>query len=96
MLATTFCVRLENLIEIRKNLHLNQRYIADYLAYERSYYSKIENGLYELKIKDALKLCLLFNCEILYIYDVKRHYQPLSKEDRISIENFLKNHPSKF
>ena len=96
MSTITFSEKLENLIEIRKNLHLKQKDVADYLAYERSYYSKIENGVYKLNFYDALKLCLLFNCEILYIYDIKRHYQPLSKEDRVLIENFLKNHPSKF
>lgn len=82
---------LENLIEIRKNNHLKQIDIANYLVYDRSYYSKIENGLYELKFQDALKLCLLFNCEPYYIYGVKRHYEPLNTDDRILIENFLKS-----
>ena len=87
---------LENLIEIRKNNHMKQKDIANFLAYDRSYYSKIENGLYDLKFHDALKLCLLFNCEPYYIYGVKRHYEQLSHEDRILIENFLKNDPGKF
>ena len=89
-------IKLENLIEIRKNQYLSQIDIANYLIYDRSYYSKIENGIYPLKFHDALKLCLLFNCEILYIYNVKRNYKPLSTEDRFLIENFLKNSPTKF
>lgn len=95
-MTTTTPRVLENLIEIRKNNHIKQIDIANYLAYDRSYYSKIENGLYDLKFCDALKLCLLFNCEPYYIYGVKRHYEPLNTEDRISIENFLKNDPGKF
>ena len=95
MLNTSY-IKLENLIEIRKNNHFKQKDIANLLGYDRSYYGKIENGLYELKFQDALKLCLLFNCEVLYIYNVKRNYQPLSDEDRILIENFLKSDPGKF
>lgn len=87
---------LENLIEIRKNNHFKQSDIAKLLAYDRSYYSRIENGLYELKFQDALKLCLLFNCEILYIYNVKRNYKPLNVDDRILIKNFLKSDQGKF
>ena len=47
--------------------------------------------LYELKIRDAIKLCLVLNCDITYIYNIKRKYTPLSEEDRISYEDFLDN-----
>ena len=83
--------KLNNLIEIRKNKSLTQGDISKYLSYDRSYYSKIENGLYELKIIVVCKLCLLLNCESYYIYGVKRHYEPLNTDDRILIENFLKS-----
>ena len=83
-------LKLNNLIELRKNQHLKQIEVANYLSYERSYYSKIENGIYELKIQDACKICLLLNCDIYYIYDIKRHYEPLDDEIRSSIENYLK------
>ena len=88
--------KLNNLIELRKNNLLKQKEIANYLSYDRSYYSKIENGLYELKIHDACKLCLLLNCDIYFIYGIKRHYEPLDDETRSSIEKFLKNNPDKF
>ena len=89
-------IKLNNLIELRKNQHLKQNDVANYLSYERSYYSKIENGIYELKIKDACKLCLLLNCDIYYIYGIKRHYEPLDDKTKSSIERFLKSNPDKF
>jgi len=83
-------LKLNNLIELRINNHLKQIEVANYLSYDRSYYSKIENGLYELKIQDACKLCLLLNCDLYYIYGIKRHYEPLNDETRSLIENYLK------
>ena len=44
MLNTSY-IKLENLIEIRKNNHFKQKDIANLLGYDRSYYGKIENGL---------------------------------------------------
>ena len=84
-------IRLDNLVETRKLLGYNQEYIASYLSYDRSYYSKIENGLFELKIKDAIKLCLLLNCEILFIYNIRREYRELSIEDRLLFNKYLEN-----
>ena len=81
--------KLNNLIEIRKNKSLTQGDISKYLSYDRSYYSKIENGLYELKIIDACKLCLLLDCDMYYVYGIKRHYEPLDEETRQNLSDYL-------
>ena len=84
-------IRLDNLVETRKLLNYSQKDIALYLAYDRSYYSKIENGLFDLKIKDAIKLCLLYNCDILFIYNIKREYKELSNRDRLLFIKYLES-----
>ena len=53
-------IRLDNLVETRKLLGYNQEYIASYLSYDRSYYSKIENVIWYYSKDD------------LFVIDVKR------------------------
>jgi len=75
-------MKLNNLIETRKIKHLTQDEISSYLNCDRSTYSYIENGKILITIDTVLKLCYLFDCDILYLLDIRRNYKPLGKEDR--------------
>lgn len=60
---------MEKFINIRKQLGLSQKQIAEYLEVDQSYISKIENGERVLTIDLAEKICDLAGYDISYFYN---------------------------
>lgn len=59
-----YCLKL---LELRKENHFTQQFVADYLKIDRSNYSKYELGKLEPSISMLIALSKLYNVSIDYI-----------------------------
>lgn len=67
--------------DLREDEDLTQKQIAEYLHGNQSNYSKVERGLLDLSLEDAVKLAQLYKTSVDYLVgltDVKEPY-PRSK-----------------
>lgn len=57
----------KNFIDLRKNSHLTQQQVADYLEIDRSNYSKYELGILTISVEMLIKLAKLYKVSTDYI-----------------------------
>lgn len=62
---------MENLTTLRKEFHVTQQQVADYLGISRQAYSNYESGKREPDYETLLKLGEYFNCSIDYLLGSK-------------------------
>jgi len=61
----------EWLLEFRKKERLTQEEVAKKAGIARSYYTKIEGGLYEVPVKTAAKIAVVLNFDWSFFYEDK-------------------------
>lgn len=65
--------------DIREDLDLSQRTIADYLKCDQSLYSKYERGERELPLKFAVKLAQYYHMSVDYLVGLTDEKNPYTR-----------------
>lgn len=68
--------------DLREDSDLTQKEIANYLNSDQSNYSKIERGLMDLPLKDAIKLAQLYKTSVDYLVGLTDVRDPYPKSRR--------------
>ena len=87
---------MENLTTLRKEFHVTQQQVADYLGISRQAYSNYESGKREPDYEPLLKLGEYFNCSIDYLLGSSRNvcYPLLSAFERSLLEQYRNAAPA--
>lgn len=68
--------------DLREDADLTQKQIAEYLRGYQSNYSKVERGLAELSLEDAIKLAQLYETSVDYLVGLTDVKDPYPKSRR--------------
>lgn len=68
--------------DLREDADLTQKQIAEYLRGYQSNYSKVERGLAELSLEDAIKLAQLYETSVDYLVGLTDVKEPYPKSQR--------------
>lgn len=68
--------------DLREDADLTQKQIAEYLRGYQPNYSKVERGLAELSLEDAIKLAQLYETSVDYLVGLTDVKEPYPKSQR--------------